>query len=617
MSPTAAWFLYSMVVANLLGLAAVAGESALRGSGRPGRWAWVVALIASLVLPLMAWSGLSLRSVPSMPESVMIPLAPMALPQLETVVQSAPDLGDALRWIWIVGSLATLSFAILSWLSVRRERRTWRLRQVDGVRVMVTRDRGPAVYGLRRAEILLPEWALRLESRVRRLMLLHEGEHARAGDTRLVVIGLGAVAVAPWNLPLWWQLRRLREAIELDCDARVLRRAPDARRYGALLLEVGRRRSAPVLGVALAEPISLLERRIRLITARAKSASLQRVASLGGLAVLLVAVAVCTRDPMAPVSVLAGNDAVESVVATQSLNGPTFTPFTVPPRLLNRDEIEQVLEANYPPLLKAAGTGGTVQLWFHIDETGVVQQTLLASGSGHTSLDEAALRVASRLRFAPALNRDQPARVWVSLPLRFVPGAAAGEDQAPVAATRQASPPNAARDDAGAGLGGVEAELTSALRESAKAAPVEATRIAEPASVRPDLQLDLRVPVPELATDNVVSMPAPPPAEERRPGFTQFTTPPHLVNLKDAGRAMEREYPVLLRTSGVGGTVKVWFNIDEQGRVQDTVVGETSGFAGLDEAALRVARVMVFEPAMNGAEPVAAWVSLPIKFSTR
>jgi TonB family protein len=616
MSPIAAWFLYSMVVANLLGLAAAAGESALRGSGRPGRWAWVVALIVSLILPVMAWAGLSLRSVPSVPQSVMIPLAPMALPQLETVVQSAPDFGDALRWVWIAGSLATLAFAMLSWLSVRRERRGWQPRQVDGVRVMVTRDRGPAVYGLRRAEILLPEWALRLESRVRRLMLLHEGEHARAGDTRLVVIGLGAVAAAPWNLPLWWQLRRLREAIELDCDSRVLRRAPDARRYGALLLEVGRRRSAPMLGVALAEPVSLLERRIRLITARAKNASLQRVASLGGLAVLLVAVAVCTRDPTAPVSALAGNEAAGPAMAMQNLGGPKFTPFTVPPRLLDRDAVGKALQANYPPLLQAAGIGGTVQLWFYIDETGAVQRTMVNSGSGYSSLDQAALRVAKQLRFTPALNRDQPVRVWVSLPLRFVSPMAAADDEAarPAQASEQVTARPTVSAESAAGLGRVEAELRSSTPSpAAEPARTEAAR-----AKRPEPELDLRVPVPALAADHVVSMPSPPPPTvQKGPAYTPFTTPPHLANPIDAGRAMEREYPVLLRTSGVGGTVKVWFHIDEQGQVLETVVGETSGFAGLDEAALRVARVMVFEPARNRDQRVPAWVSLPIKFSTR
>jgi hypothetical protein len=68
----------------------------------------------------------------------------------------------------------------------------------------------------------------------------------------------------PWNLPLWWQLRRLRVAIEIDCDARVLRRGYDVSHYGETLIAVGERQSATVAMVAaMSEPRSLLEQRIR------------------------------------------------------------------------------------------------------------------------------------------------------------------------------------------------------------------------------------------------------------------------------------------------------------------------------------------------------------------
>ena len=78
-----------------------------------------------------------------------------------------------------------------------------------------------------------------------------------------------ALIVMPWNPALWWQMLRLRVAVELDCDARVLRDA-DARSYGDLLLEVARpRRRLMLLGAtAFAERASQLERRIRAIGMR-------------------------------------------------------------------------------------------------------------------------------------------------------------------------------------------------------------------------------------------------------------------------------------------------------------------------------------------------------------
>jgi len=42
----------------------------------------------------------------------------------------------------------------------------------------------------------------------------------------------------PWNPAIWVMFSRLRLAVELDCDARVLRRGVAAQSYGALLIDV-------------------------------------------------------------------------------------------------------------------------------------------------------------------------------------------------------------------------------------------------------------------------------------------------------------------------------------------------------------------------------------------
>jgi protein TonB len=98
---------------------------------------------------------------------------------------------------------------------------------------------------------------------------------------------------------------------------------------------------------------------------------------------------------------------------------PTFTPFTVAPRLLNSADVGRALERNYPPLLRDAGIGGSVNVWFFIDEQGRVLKTQLNQGSGYPALDEAALKIADMMRFSPAQNRDKKVQVWVSLPIKF------------------------------------------------------------------------------------------------------------------------------------------------------------------------------------------------------
>ena len=99
--------------------------------------------------------------------------------------------------------------------------------------------------------------------------------------------------------------------------------------------------------------------------------------------------------------------------------GRTFTPFTVRPGIRNRGEVARALEREYPALLRDAGIGGSVEVYFYIDETGKVQKTEVEISSGHTALDEAALKVADVIRFTPALNRDKQVAVWISLPITF------------------------------------------------------------------------------------------------------------------------------------------------------------------------------------------------------
>jgi protein TonB len=105
---------------------------------------------------------------------------------------------------------------------------------------------------------------------------------------------------------------------------------------------------------------------------------------------------------------------------TQDLSAaPTFTPYTVAPSILNRDAVIKAMEREYPPLLRDAGIGGTVRVYFFIDETGKVIDHRIDQSSGHQALDEAALKVADVYRFSPALNRDKKVPVWVSFPITF------------------------------------------------------------------------------------------------------------------------------------------------------------------------------------------------------
>ncbi len=98
---------------------------------------------------------------------------------------------------------------------------------------------------------------------------------------------------------------------------------------------------------------------------------------------------------------------------------PVFTPYTVQPEIKNRREVQEALMREYPSILRNAGIGGEVVVWFFISEEGMVLDTSIAESSGRSEFDEAALRVANVFRFSPALNLEQIVPVWIQLPITF------------------------------------------------------------------------------------------------------------------------------------------------------------------------------------------------------
>ncbi|GMR13714.1 MAG: hypothetical protein BMS9Abin29_1928 [Gemmatimonadota bacterium] len=151
--------------------------------------------------------------------------------------------------------------------------------------------------------------------------------------------------------------------------------------------------------------------------------------------------------------------------------------------------------------------------------------------------------------------------------------------------------------------------------------PQRIARPAVPVVATADIEEDITI-APTTFEDNPVEDLPPPPSERaqdlsRGPVFTPMTVRPEIKNVDEVIRAMEREYPAILRDAGIGGRVVVWFFIDEDGTVRDKRISETSGHGGLDQAALKVADIYRFTPALNRDKKVQVWVQFPITFEVR
>ena len=64
------------------------------------------------------------------------------------------------------------------------------------------------------------------------------GRTSEGARRALLFVASLPLLLAPWNLALWWELRRLCLAVEMDCDNRVVAALGDPNAYGDLLLKV-------------------------------------------------------------------------------------------------------------------------------------------------------------------------------------------------------------------------------------------------------------------------------------------------------------------------------------------------------------------------------------------
>ncbi len=94
---------------------------------------------------------------------------------------------------------------------------------------------------------------------------------------------------------------------------------------------------------------------------------------------------------------------------------------TIPAEMVqgDRQSLAQRLEQAYPPALRQAGIGGTVQVLMLLDAQGTVREARLGKSSGYTEMDRAAVGLARSGRFNPAIAGTCSVPFYVALPINF------------------------------------------------------------------------------------------------------------------------------------------------------------------------------------------------------
>ncbi|WP_411280211.1 M56 family metallopeptidase [Gemmatimonas sp.] len=304
------WMTQAMVVSALLAAAALLLQR-LAGRALPVRTIWAGALFASLLLVLVAPLRTAPSSAPVATDVVALGrptsnVSPAPTLDLQSMIGSialsvsravsapvswstatiggpldrAPRLAQhAITLLWPLSSaLVLLAFGV----SYRRHRAALRRatqQVINRTTVSVTDALGPAVIGVRDPRIVVPAWLLERTPHEQQLVVAHEQSHITARDPLLLLAACGAIVLMPWNPIAWFTLARLRLAIELDCDRRVLGTGASPRQYGQLLIELSSHVPQSLHGGIARTPLALtspafsyhashLERRLITMTSR-------------------------------------------------------------------------------------------------------------------------------------------------------------------------------------------------------------------------------------------------------------------------------------------------------------------------------------------------------------
>lgn len=146
---------------------------------------------------------------------------------------------------------------------------------------------------------------------------------------------------------------------------------------------------------------------------------------------------------------------------------------------------------------------------------------------------------------------------------------------------------------------------TEALRPESRAAPAEAPDIPAVHTASPSSD----------AAPSRSEAPAMAPGSSAEAGRESMPSPAQVALVQASYlRTPLPPYPPAARRLGQHGVVLVRVYVNREGRPDEVRLARSSGVEALDEAALGAVSGWRFAPARRGAEPVASWIEVPVRF---
>jgi len=619
----ASWMLYAVAISVLITIAAFGLERVGQARGYATRFVWVGALALSLFWP--AWHVV-VRMLPQSPKPASVLPFTIVVYAPATVVDDSASLGRAalidrgLAVLWIAASLLLLARLVAAVRTVERSRAEWRAGSVDGIGVRLSDNVGPAVVGLRSMDVVLPEWILSLDAPLRAIVLCHEEEHRAARDPYLLFAAAFAVVLMPWNLALWIQARRLRLAVEMDCDARVLRAHPSPERYGMLMLTIAQRRSVTpgMFAPMLSEPTTDLERRI--LAMRTKTKRLARVTMYGGGVIAVATLAFASTLQSAPSfssssflrtptdsppsrAERAARDTQTvrklATVVTSALTGANRSPARAAAESAAVVGAMAAQEGNpaprYPDVMLRAELEGAVTVKFNTDAAGIPDSSSIdVLSSTHQLLTNSVRRVLPRWHLAPSATIVMPF-MFVLEGGKTLAAIRAGGGQATtvVGGVRTQSVVVVGTPPATAGVGTAPVQPVQPVQPAQPGSAAGAARSPAAQGARRAMGPPRRVSDSTTFFEFQVERPATPVPGNRGP-----------------------RYPDTLREAGVEGEVLAQFVLDTTGFAEMNTFKVLKSTDTLFANAVRsTLPTMRFNPAEVGGKKVKQLIQMPFQFN--